>query len=103
MQEFFQILQYLLATHSIYIIVGDFNYDLLKMSQNKFLDIFTDHVQMVNKPTHIYGSLIHHVCIKKALMEEFFTNVTVENIYFSDHDAIRTAIHKNFVDFHINP
>ena len=99
MQEFFQMLQYLLATNSIDITAGEFNYDLLKVSQNKFLDIFTDHVQMVNKPTHIYGSLIDHVCIKKALMEEFFTNVTVENIYFSD---VRITIQKNYVDFHIN-
>ena len=44
---------------------------------------------MVNKPTRISGSLIAHVYIKKALMEEFFTNVTVENIYFSDYDAVR--------------
>ena len=43
MQEFFQILQYLLATYSIDIIAGNFNYDLLKVSQNKFLDIFVDH------------------------------------------------------------
>ena len=85
-------LQYLLATNSIDIIAADFNYDLLKVSQNKFLDIFTDHVWMVNKPTHISRSL-----------EEFFTNVTVENIYFSDHDAVRIAIEKNYVDFHINP
>ena len=95
-------LQYLLATHSIHITAGDFNYDILKVSQNKFLDIFTDHVQMVNKPTHISGSLIYHVYIKKALMEEFFTNVNVENIYFSDHDAARIVIGKNSVDFHIN-
>ena len=40
-QEFFQILQYLLATNSIDIIVGDLNYDLLKALQNKFLDIFS--------------------------------------------------------------
>ena len=58
---------------------------------------------MVNKPTHISGSLIDHVCIKKALIEVFSTNVTVENICFSDHGAIRIAIHKIFVDFHINP
>ena len=103
MQEFFETLQYLLATHSIDIIAGDFNNDLLKVSQNNFLDIFTDNVQMVNKPTHISGSLINHVYIKKALMEKFFTNVTVENIYFSDHDAVRIAIHKNYVDFHVNP
>ena len=73
------------------------------MSQNKFLDIFTDHVHMVNKPTHISGSLIDYVYIKKALMEEFFTNVTAENIYFSDHDALRITIQKNYVGFHINP
>ena len=68
-------LQYLLARYSIDIIAGDFNYDLLKMSQNKFLDIFTDHVQIVNKSITISRSLIDHVYIKKALMEEFFTNV----------------------------
>ena len=53
MQGFFQMLQYLLVTHSIDIMAVDFNYDLLKNLQNKFLDIFTDHVQMVNKPTHL--------------------------------------------------
>ena len=83
------------------IIAGDFSYDLLKVPQNKFLDIFTDHVQMVNKTTHISGCLIDHVYIKKALMEEFFTSVTVENIYFSDHDAVRIVTEKNSVDFHI--
>ena len=31
MQEFFQMLQYLLATYSVDIIAGDFNYDLLKV------------------------------------------------------------------------
>ena len=92
-------LQYLLATNSLDIIAGDFNYDLLKVSENKLLDIFTYHFQMVNKPTHISGSLINNVSIKKTLMEEFFTNVSVENIYFSDHDALRNLIEKNAVDF----
>ena len=32
------------------IIAGDFNYDLLNVSENKLLDIFADHVQMANKP-----------------------------------------------------
>ena len=48
MQEFFQMFQYLLATHSIDIIAGYFNYDLLKVLQNKVLDIFRDYAQMVN-------------------------------------------------------
>ena len=65
MQEFFQMLQYLLATYSIDIIAGNFNCDLLKVSQNKSLD---RRCPGGNKPTHISGSLIAHVYIKKALM-----------------------------------
>ena len=61
-------------------ISGDFNYDLLMVLLNNFIDIFTDHIQMVNKPTHISGSLVDHIYIKKDLMEEFFTNVTAGNI-----------------------
>ena len=57
---------------------------------------------MVNKSAHILRSLIDHVYIKKAMMEEFFSNVTAGNIYFPDHDAVRIAIYKNYVDFHIN-
>ena len=61
-------------------IAGGFSYDLLRVPQNKFLDIFTHHVQIISKPPHISGSLIEHVYIKKDLMEEFFTNIIVENI-----------------------
>ena len=57
---------------------------------------------MVNKPTHISGCFIDHVHIKKVLMAEFFTNLTIENIYFSDHDAARITIEKNYSDFYIN-
>ena len=82
MENFFQMLQYLVATYSIDFIAGDFNYDLLKVSENKLLDSFTVYVQMINKPTHISGSLIDHVYIKKSLMEEFFTNETAETFTF---------------------
>ena len=77
-QGFFQSLQYLLVTISIDIVAGNFKYDPLKVSQNtvkchkiKSLDIFTDHVQIVNKLTLIFRSLIDHVYINKALMEEY--------------------------------
>ena len=65
-------MQYLLKTNSIDIIAGDFNYELLKVLQNNFLDTFTDHFEMVNKPTHISRFLIDHFYIKKALIEEIF-------------------------------
>ena len=54
---------------------------------------------MVNKPKHISGSLIDYVYIKKSLMEELFFNASVQNNYFSDHDAVRIIIEKNSVDF----
>ena len=41
-----------------------------------------------------------YVYVKKTLMEEFSINLTAENIYFSDHDAVRIVIDKNAVDFH---
>ena len=58
---------------------------------------------MANKPTHVSGSLIDHVYINESLIEEFFTNATVKNIYFSDHDAVRITIVKNAVDFRTIP
>ena len=82
LQEFFQMLQYLIATNSIDIISGDFYLDLLKVQQKIFLDIFTDDVQMVKKPAQISGSFIDHFYIKRVLMEKFFTMVTVKKIYF---------------------
>ena len=103
MQELFQLMQYLLATNSIDVIAGRLQLNLLKVSQNNFLDIFTNHVLMVNKPTHISGSLIDHVYFKKVLMEEFFTTLTIQNIYILDHHVVRITIEKNYVDFHINP
>ena len=67
------------------------------MSENKVSDIFTDHVQMVNKPTHISESLIDHVYIKKNLMEKSFTNAAVGNIYVSDHDSVRIVIEETVI------
>ena len=100
MQKIFQILQVLLAINPMTIIAEDLNYNLLKASQNKFLDIFTDDFEMLNKPTHTSRSLIDHVSIKKTFREGLFINITAEKIYFSD-DAIRIVIEKSSVDFHI--
>ena len=46
------------------------------------------------------GSLLEHVFIKKALMKEFPTDVSVENIYSSDQDALRIMTDTNSIDFH---
>ena len=62
------------------------------MTENTLSVIFTDHWQRVNKTTYISGLMIGNVLYKKNLMEEFSANVTVEKIYFSDHDVIRILI-----------
>ena len=67
MQEFFQMLQYLQATNSVDIVAVDFNFDLLKVPENNLLlNHFTEHIEIVNKATHMSGSLIDHVYIKKV-------------------------------------
>ena len=86
MQKKFQMLQYLPATNSINIIEGDFNYDVLKVSENKLLDNFTDHVEMVNRQTHISGPLIDHFYIHEKVDGTIFTNTTVKSNFFSDYD-----------------
>ena len=70
MQEFFfKPLQYLLATYFIDYVSGDFNCNLLEVSRSNFLDIFTDHVQIVNKPTYI---CIYLIFDKSFLYQENF-------------------------------
>ena len=81
-QEFYQILEYLLTINSIDIIARTFNYDLLKALENKLLDIFTEHAEMINQTIHEYRSWIDRVYIEKALIKEFSTYLTVENIIF---------------------
>ena len=93
---------YLPASNSVDFITMVLNSDCVKEIENKLLDIFTNHVQIVNKPTHISGSLMDHVYIKKTLMEEFSITVNVENICFLDHDALRISTEKISVDFQIS-
>ena len=60
--------QYLLAAYSTDIKVGEFSYDLSKVTENKISDIFKDHVQIVN--THIWIADISSLH-KEILIEDF--------------------------------
>lgn len=102
LQDLSYLMQYLLVVNFIDVLARDFIYDLLKATEDKFLDISTDHDQIVNKQTYLSWSLPGHIYIKKTLIKEFPTNVTVENIYSLDHDAVRILIDKNAVHFHIS-
>ena len=58
-------LQYSIAANSI---SSNSRYqDLLKISEKKLLDIFTDYVKMINKSTHISESFIDHAYVRTNL------------------------------------
>ena len=60
------------------------------------------YTQVVDESTHISGSKTDHVYLKSALLEEFHINTIVQNIYFSDHDAVRIILRKTEFDFFVN-
>ena len=47
------------------------------------------HVQLVEFPTHISGSTLDHVYVKRSFLEGYEVEIVVLNTYFSDHDAVR--------------
>ena len=56
------------------------------------------YTHVANETRHISGSQIDHV-YKSALLEELYIKAIVQNIYFSDHDAVRIILQKSEVDF----
>ena len=102
LEQFCEILEYLLVSNPVDVIVRVFNYDLSKVSTNKLLDHLKDYAQVVNKATHISGSLIDHVYIKNTLLKDFHVNIKIQNMYFPDLDAIRIVLTNDKVDFSIS-
>ena len=60
------------------------------------------YTQVVHEETQISRSQIDQVCINKGLLEEFHENDIVQNLYFSNYDAVRIAFHKNKLDFSVS-
>ena len=92
----------LLVANSVDVIVGYFKYDLWKVSSNKLLDHMIGYTQVVHEETQISRSQIDQVCINKGLLEEFHENDIVQNLYFSNYDAVRIVFHKNKLDFSVS-
>ena len=60
----------------------------------------------VNEPTHLYGALLDHVYIKKSFENDRHMTSMVNNVYFSDHDAVKVQIrfkdyNQGGIDFNI--
>ena len=75
------------------IILGDFNIDAFNECNNTLDGILLDYKLIVNEATNISGSLIDHVYMNKSFLQRItLENVTVTNIHFSDHDAVKFKI-----------
>ena len=102
LEQFCEILEFLLISNPVNVIVGDFNYDRSKVSTNKIVDHLKDYAQVVNEPMHISGSLIDHIYIKNTLLKDFAFNVKVQNMYFLNYDAVKIVLKNKKVDFSVS-
>ena len=61
----------------------------------------------VSEPTHLDGALLDPVYIKKSSENDKHVTSLVNNVYFSDHDAVKVQIRfkdnsQGGIDFNIN-
>ena len=99
LMTFYDYLYYFIEEKEVDIIVGDFNIDAC--SKSRLRQILSEYVQLVGFPTHIAGSTLDHVYVKKSFLEDYKVEIVVLNI-FSDHDAVRVKISNKDIDFMIS-
>ena len=85
-------LHYMIDTKVPDIIVGDFNIDAYQ--ESRLSHLLAVYSQFVGSPTHIPGSTLDHMYVKNGLQENNDIKVSMLNIYFFDHDAVRVQISK---------
>jgi len=66
--------------------MGDFN-----IKPNKQLgQILSEYKQLVTEPTHIAGSILDHVYVKRSF--QYHVSLVIESVFFTDHEAINIKI-----------
>ena len=68
-------------------IVGDFNLNFMRDPQDQIIKkiLSNGFKQIVSEPTHIAGSLLDHVYVKRVLHEP---KIALNFLYYSDHAAV---------------
>ena len=81
----------LLSDHHIFdLVLGDFNIDILNGTNINLQNVLSNYTLLVNKGTHISGSLLDHVYVKNEILQKFSVDKTeTVSIYFSDHDVVK--------------
>ena len=96
LMTFYDFLYYFIETKDVDIIVGDFNTDAC--SKSRLSQILSQNVQLVEFLTHIAGSTLDHVYVKRSFLEGYEVKIVVLNTCFFDYDAVRVKILKKHID-----
>ena len=89
-QTFYRQLKDLVDANDVDIIAGDFN-----LKPNAQLDsILSLFDQLVSEPTHLGGSILDHVYVKASFRIQCNVSVSIERIFFSDHESVRININE---------
>ena len=80
LMTFYDYLYYFIEAKEVDIIVGDFNIDAC--SKSRLPQILSEYAQLVEFPTHIAGSTLDHVYVKKSFLEDYKVEIVVLNTYF---------------------
>ena len=90
LSEFIDCLQNLVG-RNIDFFLSDFNIDAFE-GVRALKEDFSNHNLKFNEPTHLDGALLDHVYIKKSFENDKHVTSVVNNVYFSDHNAVKIQI-----------
>ena len=97
---FYAYLYYFIEAKEVDVIVSDFNIDAC--SKSRLPQILSEYVELTEFTTHIAGTSLDHVYVKKSFLEDYKVEIVVLNTYFSDHDNVRVKISQKDIDFMIS-
>ena len=89
---FYNRLEVFLSTYEVFdLVLGDFNINVFASSNNNLQNIMSQYQLL--KPTHISGSLLDHVYIRREAMQRFSLEIfQTISVYFSDHEAVKLKL-----------
>ena len=82
-----------LVNRKIDILLGDFNVDAFdEIAYARLKGVLCNYILKVEHPTHLGGALLDHVYLLNSFGNQKVVNCVVNNVYFSDHDAVRLQL-----------
>ena len=92
---FYNDLTILVNSYNIHILFGDFNIDYFGKHET-LTGALSVYAMIVTSPTHIDGSLLDHVYIKKQLLYDVDVTSIVRNVFFTGHDTVKIKMTKKY-------